>query len=65
VVDSSSGTYQYKLRFNISIDTSRTDGPTPIAKITQDQAIDLNIYNRSMTGMIGAGTLVNNAIFQK
>lgn len=48
----------------MSIDPSKTDGPLPTAKITEDQAIDLNIFNRSMTGMIGAATLVNNAIFK-
>jgi hypothetical protein len=65
VVDSSSGTYQYKLRFNITLDVTKTEGPIPSAKITEDQSIDLNMYNRSMRGMIGASTLVNNAIFQK
>lgn len=64
MVDSSAGTYQYKLRFNISSETSQTDGPTTTSKITQDQAIDLKIFNRSMTGMVGANTLVNNAIFK-
>lgn len=66
VVDSSTGTYQYKLRFNISNDNSRTDGPRPNDKITKDAAIDLTTYSRSISkGMIGAATLVNTEIFQK
>lgn len=63
-MDSSSGTYQYRLRFNITDETSKTDGPPTTLKLTQDQAIDLKMYNRSMTGMIGAATLVNNAILK-
>jgi hypothetical protein len=66
VVDSSTGTYQYKLRFNMTIDQDTTDGPLPTTKLTQDQSIDLKIYNRSIfQGMIGASTLVNTAIYQK
>lgn len=48
----------------MSVNPSKTDGPLPTDKLTEDQAIDLNIYNRSMTGMIGATTLVNNEIFK-
>lgn len=66
IIDSSSTPYQYKLRFNISNDASRSDGPNPTTKITQDAAIDLTIYGRSISrGMIGANTLVNTAIFQQ
>jgi hypothetical protein len=66
VIDSSTGNYQYKLRFNISVVATRSDGPSTSLKTTEDQAIDLTMYTQSFTrGMIGANTLVNTAIFQK
>lgn len=48
----------------MTVDPARTDGPLTTTKITEDKAINLNIFNRSMTGMIGAATLVNNQIFK-
>lgn len=61
---SSIGTYQYKIRSNITVDNSAKDGPTTTSKISQDQAINMKIFNRSMTCMIGATNLANNAIFK-
>lgn len=67
VVDSSTvgGSYQYKLRFNISVNPLNSDGPSTSLKLTQDKAIDITMYNTSLVkGMIGANTLVNTMIFQ-
>ena len=65
VVDSSSSSYQYKLRFNVTQITDTSDGPSTSHKLTNDQAIDLILYNTSIyKGMIGAATLMNTAIFQ-
>lgn len=65
-VQSSSGNYQYKLRFNMSQNLQRTDGPPPTLKLTEDKGVDLDLYKRTLDrGMIGANTLVNNAILQK
>lgn len=65
VVDSSSSSYQYKLRFNVSQNADNSDGPSTSLKLTLDQSIDLTLYNTSIyKGMIGAATLMNTAIFQ-
>lgn len=67
VVDSSTlgGSYEYKLRFNISVNPVNSDGPSTTLKLTQDKALDIASYNRSLTkGMIGANTLVNTIIYQ-
>jgi hypothetical protein len=55
--------YQYKLRFNISV--NRGDGPLTSLKLTQDQAINLELFKTTYKGgMIGANLLVNNEILQ-
>lgn len=65
VQSSAGGNYQYKLRFNITNRADNTDGPAPTLKLTEEKAIDLPLYQRTLDqGMIGANTLVNNAILQ-
>lgn len=43
-VQSSSGTYQYSLRFNMSQNERRTDGPPPTLDVTLDKGLDLDLY---------------------
>ena len=64
VQSSAGGNYKYQLRFNISLNTARTDGPATTLDLTQDQGIDLGLYEAELSGMLGANTLVNNAILQ-
>ena len=65
VQNSTAGNYQYKLRFNISQNPERSDGPSAEALLTQDKGIDLEMYNYMIQrGMIGGNNLVNTAIFQ-
>ena len=40
------GNYQYKLRFNISINRQRTDGPATTLDLTEERGIDLTMYSR-------------------
>jgi len=59
------GAYQYSLRFNMSQNRDSSDGPWTTLKLTEDRGIDLTLYGNMITkGMIGANTLVNNAILQ-
>ena len=65
VQGSSSNSYQYKLRFNVSTNPTTTDGPNPSIKLTEDKGIDLDMYLRTFKqGMIGANVLVGTAILQ-
>lgn len=50
----------------MSQNEERTDGPAPTLSLTLDKGIDLGLYKRTLDyGMIGANTLVHNAILQK
>lgn len=58
--------YSYKLRFNISNNKGVTDGAPTTTLLTQDQALDISNYNKSLiNGMIGANTLVLSGILDK
>lgn len=65
VSSSTGGTYKYALRFNMTQNRDRTDGPWTTLKLTEDRGIDLQLYSKTVTrGMLGANTLVHNAILQ-
>ena len=64
VQSSSSGSYLYSLRFEMTTD-STTDGPWTTLALSQDQAIDYTLYARTTgQGMVGANNMVHTAILQ-
>lgn len=59
------GSYQYRLRFNISSASSTSEGPSTTINLKEDNALDLTTYSSTLkSGMMGVNTLINNLIFQ-